>query len=119
MIKQSKSLVTVLILEEAMANHSIYKNCTDCGAQINTKAEICTYCGVRQYPQNSRNKLVAALLAFFLGGFGFHKFYLGQKGWGLVYLLFCWTFIPGLVAFVESILLFIMSDADFDRKYNS
>ena len=65
----------------------------------------------------SKNRIVAAILAFFVGGFGVHKFYLGQIGWGIVYLLFCWTFIPALVAFIEFIIYLCTSDEDFARKY--
>jgi TM2 domain-containing membrane protein YozV len=65
-----------------------------------------------------RNRTVAALLAFFAGGFGIHKFYLGQNGWGILYLLFCWTFIPGIIAFFEFIGLLVMSDQAFDAQYN-
>jgi TM2 domain-containing membrane protein YozV len=36
-----------------------------------------------------------------LGGFGAHRFYLGQKGWGIAYLLFCWTLIPLVASWVE------------------
>ncbi|GAB4215150.1 MAG: hypothetical protein OHK0012_14650 [Synechococcales cyanobacterium] len=66
-----------------------------------------------------KTKLVAFLLAFFLGGLGIHKFYLGQTGWGIAYLLFCWTIIPSIVAFVESILYLIMPEEEFNRKYNA
>ncbi len=95
------------------------KYCSECGEVIRRNAEICPKCGVRQYPQRGRNRLAAALLAFFLGGFGIHKFYLGKTGWGIVYLLLCWTFIPGLVAIVESVFLILMSDQEFDIKYNN
>lgn len=57
------------------------------------------------------------LFAFFLGAIGGHKFYLGQVGLGILYLLFFWTFIPALVAFIEFILLLIMSDEKFNQKY--
>lgn len=102
------------------------KFCKDCGEIINEKAEICPKCGVRQLPApsslssvapNGKSKLVAALLAFFLGGFGIHKFYLGRIGWGIVYLLFFWTFIPAIIAFIEFILYLVMSDEEFNRKY--
>lgn len=33
-----------------------------------------------------KNKAIAAILAWLLGGFGAHKFYLGQKGLGFLYL---------------------------------
>lgn len=101
------------------------KFCTDCAANINVKAEICPKCGVRQIAmsngfataQNGKSKVIAALLALFLGGFGIHKFYLNQIGMGIVYLLFCWTFIPAIIAFIEFIILLLMSDAEFNRKY--
>lgn len=49
------------------------------------------------------NKLVYILLAFFLGGLGVHKFYAKQSSTGIMYLLFCWTFIPAILAFVDAI----------------
>lgn len=48
---------------------------------------------------------VGVLLAVFLGGFGAHRFYLGQTGLGLLYLFFCWTLIPSFVAFIECFLM--------------
>ncbi len=39
-----------------------------------------------------KNKFLAALLAFFLGAFGIHKFYLGENFGGILYFLFSWTF---------------------------
>ena len=67
---------------------------------------------------HSRTKSSAALWALFLGGLGGHKFYLGQSGQGVLYLLFFWTFIPALVAVLEIIVYLTMSDHDFDQKYN-
>lgn len=51
--------------------------------------------------KQSRNPSTALILAFLLGGLGAHRFYLRQWGWGLAYVLFCWTFIPVFVALVE------------------
>ncbi len=65
-----------------------------------------------------KNKIVAALLAFFLGGFGIHKFYLGQTFKGIIYLIFFWTFIPAIIAFFEFIILLVMTDDDFNKRYN-
>ena len=104
------------------------KFCSECGAIIKAKAEICPKCGVRQMPRpvavnlgttasNGKSRIAAALLAFFLGGLGVHKFYLGQVGLGIVYLIFCWTFIPAIIAFVEFILFLTMSDEKFNEKY--
>ena len=52
-----------------------------------------------------KSDVVAILLAFFLGSFGAHRFYLRQNGWGILYLLFCWTLIPHLVSLVECFFL--------------
>ncbi|MCD8266486.1 MAG: NINE protein [Prevotellaceae bacterium] len=68
---------------------------------------------------NKKSKLAAALFALFLGGFGAHKFYLGQIGKGIIYLVFCWTGIPSIIAFIEFILYLCMSDEEFDYKYNA
>lgn len=65
-----------------------------------------------------KNKIVAALLALFFGWIGIHKFYLGENFAGLIYLIFSWTFIPGIIAFFECIGLLLMSDQVFNAKYN-
>ncbi len=65
-----------------------------------------------------RSKSTALILCFFLGGIGGHKFYLGQTFMGVMYLLFCWTLIPGLIALVEFILLLLMSEDEFNRRFN-
>jgi TM2 domain-containing membrane protein YozV len=104
------------------------KFCSDCGAIIKIKAEICPKCGVRQTGKpvalnlgptasNGKSRVAAALFAFFLGGFGAHKFYLGQVGLGILYLIFFWTFIPAIIAFIEFILFLTMSDETFNQKY--
>ncbi len=49
------------------------------------------------------NKLVYCLLALFMGGIGVHKFYAGQMGKGIMFLLFCWTGIPAIIAFFNFI----------------
>lgn len=59
------------------------------------------------------NKIAYALLALFLGGLGAHKFYAGKIGAGIVYLVFCWTFIPAIIALIEFIIaLTKQSDAN-------
>lgn len=65
-----------------------------------------------------KNKTTAALLAFFLGGLGVHRFYLGQPILGIIYLLLCWTFIPAIIGLIDFIVLVTYSDDKFDRKYN-
>ena len=65
-----------------------------------------------------KSKTSAILLCFFLGGFGAHKFYLGKTGQGIIYLLFFWTFIPALIAFIEFFILILMKDEEFNQRYN-
>jgi TM2 domain-containing membrane protein YozV len=91
--------------------------CRGCGKEIHETARSCPHCGALNTVPGSKNRIVAALLAFFLGAFGVHKFYLGKIGQGFLYLLFCWTFIPSVVAFVEFIIYLCTSDEDFARKY--
>ena len=95
--------------------------CRDCGSVIHARAEICPKCGVRQRTVTvaNRSRTSAAIFAFFLGGLGVHKFYLGRPGTGIVYLLFCWTFVPAIIGFIEGIVYLSMSDAEFNAKYNA
>lgn len=66
----------------------------------------------------SKNRIAAALLAIFLGDLGVHKFYLGKPIQGIIYLLFFWTFLPGLIGFFEGIIYLLMSDQSFEAKYS-
>ena len=66
-----------------------------------------------------KSKSTTALLALFLGGLGIHRFYLGQNFMGILYLVFCWTFIPACIAFIDFFAFIIMSESRFNYKYNS
>ncbi|MBV8327184.1 TM2 domain-containing protein [Chryseobacterium sp.] len=65
-----------------------------------------------------KSKFTAVILALFLGGLGIHRFYLGQNIKGILYLVFCWTFIPSLIAFCDFLAFIIMSEERFNYKYN-
>lgn len=98
---------------------STMKFCSACGTQIDARAEICPNCGVRQltYGQGSgKSRVVAALLALLLGSLGIHKFYLGKTVLGVIYLIFFWTGIPGLIAWVEAIVYLATSDESWAQK---
>jgi len=71
---------------------------------------------VRREPYRERN--VAAFLAFFLGSFGIHRFYLGQKGKGILYLLFSMTGIPAMLGVIDAILIMVRTQEEFDEMYN-
>ncbi|MFT3993617.1 MAG: NINE protein [Dysgonomonas sp.] len=66
-----------------------------------------------------KSKTTAAILAIFLGGIGVHRFYLNQSGLGILYLLFCWTFIPLIVSLIDFIWLLTMDENRFNQKFNS
>ena len=65
-----------------------------------------------------KEKNTAGIIAFFLGGLGIHRFYLGQTGLGILYLVFCWTFIPAIIAFIDAIIFWTQSQESFNQKYN-
>ena len=68
---------------------------------------------------NLKNKTSAILLCFFLGWIGIHKFYLGQTSAGVLYLIFSVTGIPFIISYVELIILIIMSEDEFNGRYNN
>jgi TM2 domain-containing membrane protein YozV len=73
---------------------------------------------IEQTQHKGKSKSTAALLALFFGGFGIHKFYLGRTAAGILYLIFFWTLIPAIIAIIEFIMLLVMSDSEFNKKFN-
>lgn len=65
-----------------------------------------------------KDKNIAGLLALIFGPLGIHRFYLGQGGIGIAYLMFCWLPVVWLIAFIDAILFFVMDKDVFDMKYN-
>lgn len=49
------------------------------------------------------NKTIYCILALLLGGLGIHKFYAGKISAGILFILFCWTCIPAIIALVDFI----------------
>ncbi len=58
----------------------------------------------------------AGILAIVLGGLGIHKFYLGKYGKGLLYVAFCWTFIPALLSIAEGIHYLTQTQEQFEAE---
>lgn len=71
-----------------------------------------------------KNRLVAAMLALFGGAIGVHKFYLRKPGTGIFYFFMFMVFLNAklpimvLIGLFEGLRLLMMSDQDFNRKYN-
>ena len=93
-----------------------FNYCQNCGKPTNPESVVCLNCGVSLVATatpgpDSKSKLVAALLAFFLGCFGVHNFYLGYTGKAvaqlLITLLSCFILSWGswIWALVEMIML--------------
>lgn len=110
-------------------------DCTNCGAPVSPGAAKCKYCGAPAAggfsPQSTinsvgnsmgnalqgRNRITAAVLGFFLGTFGAHWFYLGEKIKGFIFLVFFWTGIPTILGIIDAVILLAMSDSEFQRKH--
>ena len=100
-------------------NSSDTKFCTNCGNLIASQAELCLNCGVRQHftvIPDGKSRIAAGILGILLGGFGVHKFYMGKIGLGILYLLFFWTIIPGIVGLVEGVIYLCESDQKFASR---
>jgi TM2 domain-containing membrane protein YozV len=64
-----------------------------------------------------KSKTTAGVIAILFGGFGIHKFYLGNTAAGIIYLIFSCTGIPYIIGFIEGIMYLTMSDEKFYSKY--
>jgi len=90
--------------------------CSNCGAAVTELTEMCVKCGARVAGVaaksvagdiSPKSRLAVTLLAFFLGTFGAHRFYLGKIGTAIVMLALCivgwatsWIFGIGLLLLI-------------------
>ena len=107
------------------------KFCANCGTEVtNSEQIVCLKCGLSltkggKTSQNGaggeKSKVVAALLALFLGPLGIHKFYLGKKVSGIIMLVLSLTYIglpfTVIISFIEGIIYLMKSAEDFTRIY--
>jgi TM2 domain-containing membrane protein YozV len=66
-----------------------------------------------------KDKNVAGILALFLGSFGVHRFYLGQIGLGILYIILnVFFFFSFFLSLIDAIVFFSQDKDAFDLKYN-
>lgn len=66
-------------------------------------------------PRRLSKRKTAIFLAFFLGWAGIHRFYIGQLGWGLMYLVLFYLFAPlsVILSWIDALRYALMSDDEF------
>ena len=113
-------------------NPKLSKNfCGACGVKTKDNQIVCLKCGVSLggslagSSSGEKSKIIACLLALFLGTIGVHKFYLGYNTQGIIMLL-CGTvgwilFLPpivmAIIALIEAIMYISKSDEEFQEIY--
>lgn len=71
-----------------------------------------------------KDRKIAALLALIgalplpLPHAGLHKFYLGQKWWGMLYLSLFFTPIPTVASMIEAVWYLTQDPDEFDQNFN-
>lgn len=91
------------------------KFCPNCGKETAEAAVICVNCGVSLEEKkaagngeylNGKDKIVMALVAFFLGGIGIHNFMLGETKKGIVKIVLSLCCgIGGILALIDFIMI--------------
>ncbi len=95
-------------------------------ATVKPEKENSVHRFVKSSSTKKKGRILAALLAFFLGCLGVHKFYLGQTWLGILYLAMFFiglfllvlpTLLVMLFAAIESILFLVMPKAKLKKLY--
>lgn len=95
--------------------------CPHCGKEVVSDAVVCVSCGrslqttarpIRPANVSPKSRLVAALLAWFVGVFGIHRFYIGKTGTAVLMLLTFGGF--GLWVLIDFIMIIAGSMRDID-----
>lgn len=84
--------------------------CANCGKEVAPNADVCLNCGVAIKNAvngdylNGKDKIVMALICFFLGGLGIHNFILGETKKGIVKIVLSLCFgIGSILALIDFI----------------
>lgn len=95
--------------------------CSNCGKSIDSSASVCLNCGFAVKSKddlNGQNRMVLAVVALLIGGFGIHNFMMGESKKGIVKILLCWTGISSIIALIDAIKLFTDKyEVDTDKYF--
>lgn len=94
--------------------------CKNCGSGIPAGAEVCMNCGVavKANDLGGQDKVVMALVCFFLGGIGIHNFMMGETKKGIVKIIStCCCGIGGILALIDFIKILMDKYAADPEKY--
>lgn len=71
------------------------------------------------FQKTQSKRKISIVLAIFVGCFGVHRFYLGQLGWGFIYLVLFYIFAPLaiLIGWVDALRYLLMGDDEFRQRY--
>lgn len=61
----------------------------------------------------------AIILALLFGSFGVQEFYTKHLVRGILAIVFWWTLIPGIVAFIQACYWLYIGENEFNNKYNN
>ncbi len=86
------------------------KFCPNCGAEVGGSGAPAAQQQFYEPGQKTVNKIAYGIIAILIGDFGIHRFYAGKWLSGILYLLFFWTAIPGIIGLVEGILALTRPD---------
>ncbi len=67
-------------------------------------------------PASPKSRMAAALLAFFLGGLGIHRFYVGKIGTGILIIVTIGGFF-GIWVLIDFIMILVGSFKDKEERY--
>ena len=92
--------------------------CRGCAKEIHESAVSCPHCGAVQNVRSAsmefspKRILPLAVVCFFLGMIGIHRFMVGKIGTGIVMILLCWTGISFVWAVIDFIMILCGSFTD-------
>ena len=86
--------------------------CANCGKEVAPQAEVCLNCGVAVKKASAGygnyDKIVIALVCFFLGGWGVHNFMLGETKKGVVKIVLTFCFGIGAILAIIDLVKILM-----------